>query len=119
MPPGGAMQDGESAAQAAIRELLEETGVSATIVPETELAVDYTFFWNGDWHPCRTHFFMALPEARPTKRPQLSREETFIEGASWIETPELLQELTRYPDLEPELKPWIQDWAEKKSPQRS
>lgn len=57
--PGGAIEHGESAADAAHRETLEETGYSVEVDASSEIISDYTFFWNGQHVYCTTHFFRA------------------------------------------------------------
>jgi 8-oxo-dGTP pyrophosphatase MutT (NUDIX family) len=56
-PPGGGIKPGESAHQAAVRELYEETGLSVDI-PETSIEVDREYDWMGR-HYRHTEAFFA------------------------------------------------------------
>ena len=73
MPPGGGIEDDESAAMAAEREAKEETGVIVKVMPETRISKEYTFEHNGLWFRTLTHFYWAIyeeedPEFDPKKR---------------------------------------------------
>ena len=58
-PPGGAIEPGESAREAAEREALEETGYRVSIGPEPERIARYPYTWNGVARDVTTHFFRA------------------------------------------------------------
>ena len=63
--PGGAIEPGETAMEAARRETLEETGYEVALDPRS-FCTDYTFNWDGKLHACRTHWFAAKVLAPPS-----------------------------------------------------
>lgn len=90
--PGGAVEPGETAAQAAERETFEETGYRVAVEPESELTVSYPFVWNGTLFDVTTHFFRAsLPD--PTLHARASSEPAYNEGVHWLALDELEREL--------------------------
>ena len=67
VPPGGMIEPGESAAQAAVRETLEETGYRVSINKNRQQSLQYHFHWNGKVYDCDTKFFLAhLADDQPT-----------------------------------------------------
>jgi 8-oxo-dGTP pyrophosphatase MutT (NUDIX family) len=90
--PGGALEPGETAAQAAERETFEETGYHVAVERESELTVAYPFVWNGTLFDVTTHFFRAtLRDATP--RARAADEPTYNEGVHWLALTELEREL--------------------------
>src|SRR5512147_884086 len=71
--PGGLIEPGETPAEAAVREVREETGVRIAIESDRERVASYPFTWAGTTYDVTTHFFRAgllqpsvvLPELRP------------------------------------------------------
>lgn len=81
--PGGGLEEGESAAQAAARECFEETGYRVRVLPETAFERKYDFYWNGETYSCRTTFYVAeLTE--PWAPPQDIQDTTYHRGVAWI-----------------------------------
>lgn len=81
--PGGKIDAGESAAEAAVRETLEETGYKIRLVPDLELRRRYDFTWNGQVNACDTTFFVGvLDEAWHEPRPVQDAE--YNKGSEWI-----------------------------------
>jgi 8-oxo-dGTP pyrophosphatase MutT (NUDIX family) len=69
-PPGGGIEPGESAAQAAVREAREETGYAVTLLPGGERVARYEFTWGGVPVDVTSHFFAAvLTEGRHAQGP--------------------------------------------------
>jgi 8-oxo-dGDP phosphatase len=85
--PGGLIEPGESPADAAARETLEETGYRVTVDPASALVFDYTFPWGGRDVPCRTHFFRArLADAEDDAPARASRraDEGYLQQVEWV-----------------------------------
>lgn len=62
-PPGGGIDDGETAVEAAFRETLEETGYSVSIDKASHLTGRYDFLWNGRIYDCETEWFLGSLES--------------------------------------------------------
>ena len=56
--PGGAVETGETIAEAAVRETLEETGYQVELTSEG-YATRYDFFWNTTRYDCTTWWYSA------------------------------------------------------------
>jgi tRNA(adenine34) deaminase len=80
--PGGAIEAGETPAQAALRETLEETGYAVRLRGEPILR-DYDFEWAGRQHPCRTSFF-AADLIDPSAVPVATLHDPILFGAVWV-----------------------------------
>jgi 8-oxo-dGTP pyrophosphatase MutT (NUDIX family) len=86
--PGGAIEPGETAAEAAVRETLEETGFSVRVLPETERIARYPYTWNSITFAVTTHFFAAelIDASLP---PQHVSDAIYNEGMIWLALEEL------------------------------
>ncbi|HKP62767.1 MAG TPA: NUDIX domain-containing protein [Polyangiales bacterium] len=81
--PGGALEPGETAAAAAERETVEETGYQVQIAPDSELVARYDFVWNGVLFDVTTHFFRASLSAATVAAPRAG-EPAYNEGVRWL-----------------------------------
>ena len=81
--PGGAVDPGETAAAAAVREAREESGYAVRIVGEPVVA-HYAFDWGGRPWACHTSFFRA-DLIDPAAEPMPDHDETYLHGVDWVE----------------------------------
>ncbi|MET7330215.1 NUDIX domain-containing protein [Nonomuraea sp. NPDC005650] len=87
-PPGGGIDAGETALEAARRELGEETGLPASAVRERFVEVTRDFSWLGVRYVKTEPFFLAMFDgARPEVVPgELTEEEREVyRGYAWVE----------------------------------
>lgn len=81
--PGGAIEAGESPAQAAIRETFEETGFRVELIGRAPVIARYPFTWAGHAIDVTTHFFaVRLLDASTAAAPV--DDATYLEGTRWI-----------------------------------
>jgi 8-oxo-dGTP pyrophosphatase MutT (NUDIX family) len=79
--PGGAIETGESPAQAAIRETWEETGYRIAVTGEP-MVRDYVFTWAGKTYDCQTYFFRANL-SDPSAAAAEVHDEAYLTGVEW------------------------------------
>ncbi len=83
-PPGGAVEAGETPAETARRETLEETGVAVQVDEERTVVVTYPFRWDGVDREVTTHYFAAkLEGAFDLCLPKVV-DASYNLGAEWI-----------------------------------
>ena len=82
-PPGGEIEEGESPERAAEREVLEETGYRALLLPEPRFSSRYAFDWAGKTYECRTNWFPARL-LEPGAPPLAPEEVEYITGVVWL-----------------------------------
>lgn len=98
-PPGGGIEPGESPAQTAEREALEETGLRVRVDPSIALVDEYPFTWDGVDYDCTTHYLAAAlvdrfdPDVAPVE------DADYNEGAAWRPTEEALATLAVHPRI--------------------
>ncbi|MEY4576295.1 MAG: hypothetical protein RL701_998 [Pseudomonadota bacterium] len=86
--PGGAIEPGETAGAAAVRETLEETGYRVRLRPSEAHVARYPFTWNGVAYAVATHFF-AAELAAPETPPQIVVDVAYNEAVTWLPTGQL------------------------------
>lgn len=98
-PPGGRVEAGETPAETARRETLEETGLRVRIDPSIELVEEYPFVWAGVERATTTHFFAAaLDEPFSLALPKVVDADYNL-GASWMPVEEALAAMAVYPPI--------------------
>lgn len=79
--PGGEVETGETAEDAAIRETLEETGYSVDLLPGSEIITNYLFRWNATVFACTTHWYRAkLTQPEPAQ----VDDADYLLGCRWL-----------------------------------
>lgn len=97
-PPGGAVEPGETPAEAAVRETLEETGLRVSVGAEM-FAEDYPFTWAGVEYACTTHWYRAvLNDPFPTTLPAVVDADYHL-GAAFLPLADALRELAVHPRI--------------------
>jgi len=94
-PPGGAVEAGETPAQAAERETLEETGIAAEVTPGVELVRHYPFRWGGVSYDVTTHYFAATLAEAAELEPVV--DAAYNLGAVWLPIEEALEAMALHP----------------------
>ncbi len=92
--PGGAIEHGETPAQAAVRETMEETGLPVEVYSTAadaaaELIARYYFPWKGLMYDATTHFIAA--RLLPNGQRPFAPDDAAIEAIEWVPL-SLLQE---------------------------
>ncbi len=93
--PGGGIEAGETEAEAAVREALEETGYSVTVTSE-DYVTRYLFRWNGHLVDCETHWFLAELDA---STPQQVIDEPDVTSVKFLRWPEARHLFTYHPAI--------------------
>src|ERR1044072_2225941 len=83
--PKGAVSEGETSEQAALREVLEETGLEAEIVKPLD-TIDY-YFRVGDTLIHKSVDFYLMTHTGGTLTPQLSE----VDDVAWVELSQAIQ----------------------------
>jgi 8-oxo-dGTP pyrophosphatase MutT (NUDIX family) len=83
--PKGAVSEGETSEQAALREVLEETGLEAEIIKPLD-TIEY-FFRAGDTLIHKKVDFYLMMHRGGTMKPQLSE----VDDVEWVELSEAIQ----------------------------
>jgi tRNA(adenine34) deaminase len=79
--PGGLIEEGETAAQAAQRETLEETGYRIQIIENSLIESNYDFVWDGQLNLCHTSFFAGrLIDTLPRS----VSDAPYHKGVAWV-----------------------------------
>lgn len=96
--PGGKIETGETAREAALREAQEETGYKVRLLPNLELLRRYDFEWDGETHHCETTFFIGVLD-EPWRPPPLVQDAAYHQGVDWISVKNLDEVFNYHPDI--------------------
>ncbi len=86
--PGGKIEEGESPAQSALRETLEETGYKIRLFPQAAIVKEYTFPWDGNVYFSKTVFYPAML-LKPTDTPAIVNDAEYHQGVDWVPATEI------------------------------
>lgn len=96
--PGGAVEPGETPAQAAAREAWEETGYRVRVDEARAELARYPYTWSGQTRDVTTHFFHA--ELVDTARePAPVRDAAYNEGVRWLALTAIPEALGFQPEI--------------------
>jgi 8-oxo-dGTP pyrophosphatase MutT (NUDIX family)/GNAT superfamily N-acetyltransferase len=79
--PGGLLEEGENASQAACRETLEETGYAVEVIGGINVKRRYDFEWNDIVNDCETQF---LAGRLTSEVPLPVNDATYHHGVDWV-----------------------------------
>jgi 8-oxo-dGTP pyrophosphatase MutT (NUDIX family) len=96
--PGGAIEPGETAEQAAVRETREETGYEIALRPSPPHVAQYRFVWQGRSFAVITHFF-AAQLLDPARSPAPVSDASYHEGVTWLTFEEVAREFAFLPEM--------------------
>jgi 8-oxo-dGTP pyrophosphatase MutT (NUDIX family) len=96
--PGGAIEPGESPAQAAVRETFEETGYRIALRPDRVRVLSYPYEWDGCLRQITTHFFAACL-LDPAGAPAIVRDAPYHEGVEFVPLADLKTALGFHPEM--------------------
>ena len=114
--PGGMIETGENAKQAATRETLEETGYAIKIIDtptdsREKLTLErfYDFDWDGKIHACHTIFLVG--ELQGDKPTQVS-DADYHKGVRWLPLESVAEVFGYHPDVLEPIQILIQNLAQ-------
>lgn len=84
--PGGKIEEGEVYTSTAIRETLEETGYSITLLENIETCRKYVFKWNGKDYHCETWYLAGTLESVESEE---VNDALYNKGPDWVPVDEV------------------------------
>jgi 8-oxo-dGTP pyrophosphatase MutT (NUDIX family) len=101
--PGGAVEEGETPEDCAVRETLEESGYQVTLTTDA-FTNNYRFRWNGNTYDCTTHWYMA---ELATEEQEPVNDEAYILQSEWLAWPGCRQLFLFNPGIIEALDYWL------------
>lgn len=94
--PGGAIEEEETAPEAAERETLEETGFEVSVHPSKNTDREYLFDWDGETYDCLTIFYWAV-----LKSPMQHEvdDAAYNLGTHWLPVAEIPETFSYTPEI--------------------
>ena len=90
-PPGGGVEEGETPAQTAARETLEETGLRVKVDEASVRVVEYPYRWDGHDVAITTHYFLATLEEPFVETIPAVEDASYNLGAEWLPVSEAIE----------------------------
>lgn len=94
--PGGLIESGESAQDAAKREASEETGYDVEVVDGINIIRRYDFEWNGVVYDCTTQF---LAGRLVSENPSPVSDAPYHQGSGWAPVTEIASIFSYHKDI--------------------
>jgi len=88
--PGGKIEDGETPCACVEREALEETGYRIQALQDSEIVKEYSHWWDGQEHACKTFFYKGVLR-EPWHEPRAVVDAAYNKGATWLPVNEALK----------------------------
>ena len=96
--PGGMIESTETAAEAAVRECMEETGFKVRVLEDSAFIRKYDFPWDGKVNHCHTTFFLGVLEEEDSSPKEVS-DASYHRGVAWIDKKDANKVFGYHPDI--------------------
>jgi tRNA(adenine34) deaminase len=108
--PGGAIEKGETAPDAAVRETLEETGYQIRVATSSAVDSEYLFHWNGEDFLSHTLFYRGYL-LNPFQKPTPVSDASYNKGVLWVPIVKV-QEIFSYTQEIAQAIEQLAEWSE-------